>query len=229
MNSTLLKIIIIITLLASVTAGSLYAYQIFFEKDTSPDTNNSGGFVMPDKPIIYLYPEKTQDIKVDLDFNGRLTSTYPDYGTDGWEVTAHPDGSLTNHKDGNEYSYLFWEGISNVKYPDLDTGFVVKGSDTMIFLQNTLSKIGLTPKEYNEMIVYWLPQMENNKYNLIHFAGQEYTQNAKLDISPKPDSILRVFMVFQPLDRYQEVKPQEIKPFQRKGFTVVEWGGTKLK
>ncbi|MEI7690748.1 MAG: hypothetical protein WCI63_03935 [bacterium] len=70
--------------------------------------------------------------------------------------------------------------------------------------------------------------MENNKYNLIHFAEEEYTDSAKLTVTPSPDSILRVFMVFKPLDSYQDITPQKIKPFERKGFTVVEWGGTKL-
>jgi len=84
---------------------------------------------------------------------------------------------------------------------DLTKGFVVRGEDTAIFLQQMLSRMGLTPKEYNEFIVYWYPQMKNNKYNLIHFAGEEYTDLAKLTITPKPDSILRVFMVYKPLER----------------------------
>jgi len=96
------------------------------------------------------------------------------------------------------------------------------------FLQETLSRLGLTPKEYNEFIVYWYPKMKDNTYNLIHFAEKEYTNIAPLTIIPKPDSLLRVFMVFKPLDKAVEVKPQEIKPFVRNGFTVVEWGGTEL-
>jgi hypothetical protein len=183
------------------------------------------------KPIIYLYPTKTQNIKVELNLNGKLTSTYPDYDETikGWEVNAKPDGSLINLKDGKEYSYLFWEGLTDSDYSNLDTGFVIKGSDTKDFLQSTLSKLGLTAKEYNEMIVYWLPKMENNKYNLIHFAGKEYTDNAKLTITPAPDSMLRVFMVFKPLDKFQQISPQQLDTFERKGFAVVEWGGTEIE
>ena len=83
-------------------------------------------------------------------------------------------------------------------------------------------------KEYNEFIVYWAPLMKNNPYNFIHFAGAEYDEMAKLTITPEPDSILRVFMVFSPLNRKIEVTPQEIIPFEREGFTVVEWGGTVI-
>lgn len=179
------------------------------------------------KPVIYLYPTKTQIVDVKLDLKGDLTCTYPTY-KDGWKVKAQPNGTLTNLADGKEYSYLYWEGISHNNY-DMSKGFVVKGSDTEQFLQEKLAYMGLTPKEYNEFIVYWLPIMQKNKYNLITFAGKEYEDIAKLEISPKPDSILRVMMVFKPLNQYMEVEPQELKPFVRKGFAVVEWGGTELK
>jgi len=183
------------------------------------------------KPNIYLYPTKKQDTTVKLNFSGDIFVTYPTYSSkiSGWDVTAYPDGKIINKADNKEYSYLFWEGKNaDIKY-DLSEGFIVEGKDTMSFLQETLSKMGLTPKEYNEFIVYWLPQMQGNKYNLIHFAGKEYTDNAKLDITPKPDSMLRVFMAFKPLDKKIEVKAQKINPFIRKGFTVVEWGGSEIR
>ncbi|MCX6713851.1 MAG: putative Ig domain-containing protein, partial [Candidatus Vogelbacteria bacterium] len=165
-------------------------------------TINIEGNMVALKPVIYLYPQKTQAVKVQLDYAGKLIADYPAYDQKigGWEVTASPDGKLINKADGKEYSYLFWEGNDyNQTNYDLTTGSVVKGSDTRAFLQDALSKMGLTPKEYNEFIVYWYPKMENNAYNLIHFAGQEYTDKAKLTISPTPDSVLRVFMVFKPL------------------------------
>ncbi len=145
-------------------------------------------------------------------------------------MTAYPDGHLINKEDNKEYNYLFWEGANKsvINY-DLSEGFVVKGEDVREFLQNTLLKFGLTPKEYNEFIVYWYPKMKDNKYNLIHFAGNKYTDNAKLIIMPKPDSILRVFMVFKPLNEFINISPQIIPEFQRTGFTVIEWGGTEIK
>lgn len=102
---------------------------------------------------------------------------------------------------------------------------MVKGSDTADFLREKLSYMGLTPKEYNEFIVYWLPQMEKNPYNLISFQAEAYENAAKLHISPEPDSILRIFMAYKPLDEYTEVEEQKLDTFERKGFTVVEWGG----
>ncbi len=177
-----------------------------------------------EKPVIYLYPEEKTDVSVKLDFNGELIYTYPAY-EDGWEVTAYPDGTLIS--DGKEYSYLFWEGSVNFGF-DLSEGFVVKGEETEDFLVEKLSYLGLTPKEYNEFIVYWAPRMVENEYNLISFQHEAYTDNAVLEIQPEPDSIQRVFMVFKALDTEIEISPQVLKPFERSGFAVIEWGGAEI-
>ena len=176
------------------------------------------------KPVIYLYPEEETEVSVTLDYDGTLTATWPAY-EDGWQVTAQPDGTL-HDAAGNEYSYLFWEGESDTVY-DFSQGFCVAGADTAAFLRDTLAEIGLTPREYNEFIVYWLPQMQDNAYNLISFQSERYAETAKLDITPAPDSMLRVFMAWKPLDQPQQIEPQTFEPFVRDGFTVVEWGGCK--
>ena len=184
-----------------------------------------------DKPVIYFYPTEKTDISVQLQYEGEIIADYPKYDStiEGWKITAYPDGRIIDWADELEYSYIFWEGIPKTSIDwDLSQGFVVKGSDTREFLQKTLLEIGLTPKEYNEFIVYWYPLMKDNTYNLIHFAGSQYTEIAKLTITPEPDSILRVFMVFKPLDKKIDIEEQEIYPFERKGFTVIEWGGSKV-
>jgi len=180
------------------------------------------------KPVIYLYPTQKENVSVNINYEGNLFVTYPTYDN-GWKVTAYPDGKIVNSKDNREYSYLFWEGIETEIFEyDMTTGYVIKGEDTLTFLQNKLEEIGLLPNEYNEFIVYWLPKMINNKYNLIHFAtDEEYANRISLDIIPTPDSVLRVFMVFKDIEEYIPIEPQDIKSFERNGFTVVEWGGTE--
>ena len=162
------------------------------------------------KPVIYLYPEQETTVSVSLDYAGTLTATYPAY------------------ENGDEYSYLFWEGENNTDY-DFSKGFCVAGADTADFLREKLAEIGLTPREYNEFIVYWLPKMQDNPYNLISFQSEAYTDAAKLDIDPTPDSVLRVFMAWKPLHRAQTIEPQTFASFERNGFTVVEWGGCEVK
>ena len=187
------------------------------------DDRNSAAYIA--KPVIYLYPEETTEVTVTLDCAGKLTCTYPAYG-EGWKVTANPDGTLVNHADGRTYSYLFWEGEDDAEY-DMSKGFVVKGGDTAAFLQEKLRGLGLTPKEYNEFIVYWLPRMQDNPYNLITFQTDAYTERAKLQITPEPDSVLRVFMAYRPLERPIKIEEPVLEKFERKGFAVIEWGGTE--
>ena len=178
------------------------------------------------KPVLYLYPQEETEVSVRVELNGKLTCTYPDYDN-GWSVTASPDGILTDAK-GQQYNYLYWEGETLAAY-DLSRGFCVKGRDTAAFLEEALAKLGLTRREANEFIVYWLPLMQENPYNMISFQTDIYTEAAKLEISPAPDTLIRVFMAWQGTDSYVELPPQQLTAPERTGFTVVEWGGTELK
>ena len=178
------------------------------------------------KPVIYLYPEEETDISVNLILDGRLTCTYPAYN-DGWTVTASPDGTLTDAK-GRTYNYLYWEGETYARY-DLSKGFCVKGEDTAVFLEDALEKLGLTRREANEFIVYWLPQMQDNPYNIISFQTGIYTNAAKLAVNPAPDTLIRVFMAWQASDTPVVLENQELSAPDRTGFTVVEWGGAEMK
>lgn len=65
-----------------------------------------GGGSTTAKPVIYLYPEQRMMVEAAMDFDGQLTSTYPEYG-DGWSVLAAPDGTLTDPATGREYYCLF--------------------------------------------------------------------------------------------------------------------------
>jgi hypothetical protein len=181
----------------------------------------------PEKPVIYLYPEAETEVTVTLDLDGRLTCVYPAMERGAWTVTAQPDGTLTDAQ-GQTYNYLYWEGVSNADY-DLSQGFCVSGADTAAFLEDALSQLGLTRREANEFIVYWLPRMEPNPYNLISFQTDAYTSHAALTVTPEPDSLLRVFMVWKPLETPVDVPAQSLPAFSRSGFTVVEWGGAELK
>jgi hypothetical protein len=183
------------------------------------------------KPVIYLYPREDSEITVKLKYSGRLTVTYPPYDekNNGWMVRASPDGTLNNLSDGCEYSYLFWEGVLDKPiYRMPNQGWIVTGSDLGNFLQRLLSDLGLKPHEYNELIVFWLPQLQDSPFVHLALAGKEYEESAELIISPPPDTILRVFLYFKKLKKFKSIEPQEVSKFERRGFSVVEWGGTIL-
>ena len=199
-----------------IEADFLTVEQSDFELDPNADY----------KPVIYLYPEEETEVSVKLDYSGRLTCTYPKY-SDGWTVTASPDGTLTDEK-GQIYNYLYWEGETLTQY-DLSKGFCVKGEDTAAFLEDALAKLGLNRREANEFIVFWLPMMQENPYNIISFQGDVYTESAKLEITPAPDTVIRVFMAWQSSDEFVEMEAQELSAPKREGFTVIEWGGAEVK
>ncbi len=178
------------------------------------------------KPVIYLYPEEETVVHVKLTLDGRLNCTYPAYNG-GWTVTASPDGTLTD-AGGQIYNYLYWEGETYAQY-DFSKGFCVKGEDTAAFLEDALEKLGLNRREANEFIVYWLPLMQENPYNVISFQTDVYTDAAKLEVTPVFDTLIRVFMAFKSADVYVELEGQELFVPAREGFTVIEWGGTEVK
>ncbi|NMD37675.1 MAG: hypothetical protein GYA87_03215 [Christensenellaceae bacterium] len=178
------------------------------------------------KPVIYLYPENEIEVEVSLDYAGQITHIYPAFNHDNtWKVTAKPDGSLFDENTQRQYKYLFWEGIYNRKW-NFDSGFVVKGADIIPFLEKKLEILGLNHAEMNDFITYWYPKLSENEYNLIHFDFEEYTNIAKLNITPNPDSLIRVFMLAQKIDAPIDIPPQELSTPTRTGFVAVEWGGS---
>ena len=199
-------------------------------KLVNDDNNPTVGYdVFADKPVIYLYPEQETDVHVELELTSSdLATTYPKYNN-GWDVIASPDGKLLNKADGTHHRYLFWESVNCRTRFDFSKGFCVAGSDTESFLKEKLTYMGLTEEEMNEFIVYWLPRMERNAYNLIAFQGDAYTDSAKLNITPEPDSLCRIFMTYVPLENAVDIESQQLETFERKGFTVVEWGGSEIK
>lgn len=203
-------------------ASVLLALPLLFLPGCTPKEDEQ----LAAKPVIYLYPEEAAEVTLKLDYPGELLCTYPAY-EDGWQVTAYPDGTLLDGQ-GQEYSYLFWEGADDLEYP-MEEGFVVRGTETAAFLREKLALLGLTPREYNEFIVYWLPKMQENPYNRIAFQRERYTDSAQLTITPAPDSLLRVFMAWSPIEEPVEMVPQTFQPLQREGFTVVEWGGAEVR
>ena len=180
-----------------------------------------------EKPVIYLYNYKTEPVNIQIAYKGEVKSTYPKYDVkNGWNVIAKPDGtlSLDGDRTGKTYEYLFWEGESENKY-SFSKGFCIEGSNIYDFLDGALSEMGLNDREIEDFVTYWGPRMQNNKYNIISFQGDNYTDNAELLINPAPQTLIRVFMAWYPSDERVDIKEQKIKTYKRKGTTVVEWGG----
>ena len=181
-----------------------------------------------DKPIIYLYPTEEIEVEVKLKNNEKITCSYPKY-IDGWNVLAKPNGDLIDLDTKRNLYSLYYESENVKKFEVSKDGFVIKGEESVRFLEEKLAILGLNERETEEFIIYWLPKLESNKYNYIRFATEEeINENMPLEINPTPDNIIRVLMIFKGLEKPIDVNEQKLDTPQRKGFTVVEWGGTQI-
>ena len=236
-------IAVIVVLLGAIALG---AYYFVFREDecieevnnTIPEINrtpringqpNPNYLTLGHKPIIYLYPTETTEVSVTLPKKELITCSYPKY-TDGWKVKAESNGNLIDLTTNRELYALYYESENAEPFKVEKDGFVVKGKDSASFLEEKLEILGLTPREAEEFIVYWLPKLEANNYNYIRFATmEEINRNMPLEIAPNPDTLIRVLMIYKGLNNPIEVEEQNLIAPERKGFVAVEWGGTEIQ
>ena len=179
------------------------------------------------KPVIYLYPKETMDISVQINIkNSKFTVIYPKFnGKNTWNVKAKPNGDILI-KD-KAYPYLFWEADS-YKGDEMNEGFIVSEENAEKFLEEKLEIFGLNDKEKTDFITFWLPVLLKNKLSLCTFQSKQFFDDFELNITPKPDSLIRVFLSIKKLDAPTNIKEQKLVSYERKGFTVIEWGGSNL-
>ncbi|RKW24931.1 hypothetical protein D8B46_00515 [Candidatus Gracilibacteria bacterium] len=173
------------------------------------------------KPVIYLYPKQKQEISVSLNWKKKNLISIPKY--EGiWEVKANPNGEI--EFNGKNYPYLFWEDTLNFRKKE--DGFVVTKDNLSKFFDEKLNILGLNEKEIQDFKEFWLEKMKDFPFYFIRFYGNEEMDfSAPISIKPEPDSIQRVFMDYKGLHKKIFVKEQILKSFNRKGFSVIEWGG----
>lgn len=183
------------------------------------------------KPVIYVYPETTLAITVKLNVNGKLGFTYPAYNT-GWNFTAEHDGTI--HMNDKSYDYLFWDSENMLDYSKFNPheGCVVSTDSLITFMEMQLTSMGLSPREQQDFITFWCPLMQQNESNYVHFMfNEEYDAIATLQITPAPNHIFRVFMLWSDAKDIDATKlhPQKIPVAIRDGFSIIEWGGAESK
>jgi hypothetical protein len=179
------------------------------------------------KPVIYLYPEQTENISVKVTPTAGMTVSDPKYDN-GWNVIADSQSNILNLADNKTYPYLFWEGRGDSIYHIPQQGFVVAKENLNSFFDDKLAKEGLIQKEINDFKEFWIPKMleENKPYYFVTFVDRATIDKlAPLDINPKPDTTIRVLMDYKGLDSPIAVQGFDIKTPERTGFTAVEWGG----
>lgn len=210
-------------------AAKEYLYQM-----TGIDLIGSSQRDVVRKPVIYVYGDEGQEVTVSVipSEGNKLICTYPKISTDNsWTVKCEDENMLSIDGYTQQFNYLYWEGMNGEPY-SIESGFCVKGEDSGKFLNESLHTLGLDYREANEFIVYWLPILESNEYNLISFDNSEYQKDYELKTEPIADNVLRVYMTFKGLDEPVDVESQDLTEirgdFERDGLTIVEWGGSEL-
>ena len=191
----------------------------FIHKDVLPPMNC--------EPIVYFYPESPQEISFKLDKKIEVLSSFPHYN-EGWKMIVQPNGEFLDAKTGATDHRVFWEGVSGM-LPPLKKGHVVAKNEVDGFLSEQLKQFGLSHLEISEFKEAWLDELTSKEYCFIGFYEQELiNEYAPIIIHPQPETMIRVLMDYEPLDNFKEVeKPTKAIRPERKGFTVVEWGGLK--
>ncbi|QXE18512.1 leucine-rich repeat domain-containing protein [Clostridium sp. 001] len=178
--------------------------------------------VVAKKPNIYLYPEKTEELSVNVTPKGKIIKSIPKYNA-GWKITVDPSGKIDN-----TYDFLFYEASLNYKFT-LNKGWIINEGNFNEEMNNILTSIGLNSKEKVDFIEYWSKELKwkSSRYAAYYLDPKEINEAIKLNLSKKPDSILRAYFYFVPLNNNEnlDIKKPKINKFKRNGFTVVEWGG----
>lgn len=176
------------------------------------------------KPIIYLYPAKETAVNVTLWAPENLSHTYPKYNSEKWRnVVAQPNWDLEDIETWRKLYALYREWKSNIE-TNFNEWFVVAWKDIIPFLEEKLAILWLNEREAEEFIVYWLPEMEDNEWNLIRFETKaEQDESMPLNITPKPDTVIRVMMDWKVIDGPINIPQQQLITPERNWFTVVEW------
>lgn len=178
------------------------------------------------KPAVYLYPEVKTEVNVKVAPLGHFTFTDPIYNPEtGWDTLAYPDGQITAY--GKNYDYLYYEAaIRDGEIEKPEKGYVVKYEALPQFLSKILPQVGLNAKETADFKEYWEKTLPEQNYYFIGLVNRDNLDHIEpLEVSPKPDSVLRISLYFEGLDEFKVVLPPDVSGFERKGFSVVEWGG----
>lgn len=181
-----------------------------------------------DKPVIYLYSDKTSTFDLQLNPEGKLYFSYPIY-SDNWHGTVGPTGEITIDKQ--HFPYLFWEAEQNFDHSifAFEQSVTVQNALLMDYLELCLEKLAFNEREKTDFITYWLPRMHS--YSAVDIL---WLQDTELFDQIKCDGFQmnNVYIVFRENKQKQTLKamPQaNLKPVKRAEQTLIEWGGTEIK
>ncbi len=182
--------------------------------------DSTGGHIAR-KPNIYLYPNASQYVSVQLIFplGGRILHSEPLYGS-GWHVFVEPTGRI----DG-QYDYLFYEAQLPDRY-QYSSGWIV-GADTLsAFFARTMAQSGFNRREITDFIDYWVPRLTTCPLYEVYPQGEaQLSRLVQLRVNPAPQSQLRLFFVIRAAQGNRTgLATPRLSTVARSGYHLSEWG-----
>ncbi len=191
-------------------------YLVYVRSDLAP----AGGCA---KPVVYLYPTRETLVHVKVGADVKISEPHYDPQA-GWTALARPDGQL--RVNGQTYGSLFWEGPGWGQYPAITSGTIVERGMALAAIRGQLASKGFNTQEIADFVDYWHDKLPAKPYIRLSWLTTEQMNNlAPLQISPRPDTLIRTFLDFSGLDAPIDLAPQTFSAPERRGFTVTEWGG----
>ncbi|KAH7102912.1 ubiquitin-domain-containing protein [Auriculariales sp. MPI-PUGE-AT-0066] len=182
-----------------------------------------------------------------------------------WTVDVRTDGTLYDTRTDTEVAYLYWEGETNLRpisppmTPDVpgaelfspQTAVLLPSNSVLLcfedvpkYLDTALKAMSLSVEARTSFITFWLPAMYCHKHVALRFLPQgAYEGAAPLSVSPSPDVVTRVFMIFRGIldseisqwTRWSDpeawkdvVGVDTARAADPKLFRVLEWGGMEV-
>jgi hypothetical protein len=183
------------------------------------DTTNNDSLIIR-KPNIYIYPTEKIELNVELKFpkGGKILDSRPLY-SNGWRIQVESTGLIND-----EYRYLFYEA----RIPEIlqrEYGWIVEGTELENFFIKNLEELTFSAMEIKDFLDYWLPYFSSQETYVIypHFTN-ELAKVIDIKFSLLPDHINRVIYSIEEYAGNITVKSPKLPDYQRKNFTVLEWG-----
>jgi len=167
-------------------------------------------------PEIYLYPKTDAFIKIQV--MSPISLSLPLYD-DYWYVYANIDSLI----DG-KYEYLYYEYSRDISYEFIAGEWVT--DNIALWFDTTLPQIGLNPTESKNYRTIWLDRLPEVPYYKIQMVDPSWLESKRpISIEPTPNTIIRMTLIFTPLQTLFHEHPPIIAQPKRTGFVVVETGG----
>lgn len=174
-------------------------------------------YVAVKKPNLYLYPPVPMDIAARVSRSRDVVVSDPSHGTDGWRVTAYPNGALRTGSGPRDF--LFYELAYDPARFQREEGWCVAGAQAQASIESAMYDLGFAKNEIADFAEAWDPIFPAAAWMTVY---PQLDDLPRVDIAPAPDGFLRAWFYVVP--GCAPVGEPELPAFNPVGFVATEWG-----